>query len=229
MQSKLHYAVLVVFCVMSVFSVARADTTVLFNDEFDVDPASNGWTEALGDANSRIELAGGVGTQLVSGGAAVIYQANSSSTNVASSITRTISTAGYNNIQLNLTAFQHPGSYEGPEYLLIEYDTGSGFTALLQDFDQYHAENDLDGEPLASTTGNTTPTPTAWLDLPIAAWNNAGLQIRITTASGFNDNFNSSSSEAYYLTSFSVRSVPTPAALPAGLSLLALVGLRRRR
>ena len=219
---------LMIVAMFVLVSAAGVRASVIFTDDFNVDPGSNGWTETLGDANSRIELASGTGTQLVTGTAAVMYQANSASANVASSITRTISTAGLSDIQLTLTAFQHPGSYEGPEYLLIEYDTGSGFVALLQDFDQYHAENDLDGEAPASTIGNSTPTSTGWLDLPVAAWNNPSLQIRITAASGFNDNFASNSSEGYYLDYFAVRSVPAPAALPAGLALMALTGLRRR-
>lgn len=227
MRQSMNLILIAVFLLASAAG-ARASVVSIFTDDFNVDPGASGWTETLGDANSRIVLASGAGVQLVTGTAAVIYQANSAAANVASSITRTISTAGLAHIELSLTAFQHPGSFEGPEYLLIQYDTGSGFTNLLQDFDQYHAENDLDGEPSASTTGNATPTSTGWLALPAAAWNNPSLQVRITTASGFNDNFASNSSEAYYLDSFALRSVPAPAALPAGLVMMAMMTTRRR-
>ncbi len=182
------------------YFAASTPGEVLFSDPFETDPGAAGWTEILGDANSRIELA-------PSGSQAVIYQASGSS-DVASSIERTFDTTGYEHVLVDLTAFQHGGSYEGSELLDIAYNTGGGWTALLTDMEVWHGENDLTGEGSDGNDGNTAPTATGALLLPPAAAGNQNLAVRITAKTGWFGGFDNGSSEAFYLDLFQLFGVP---------------------
>jgi len=167
----------------------------------------SGWTAGV-DPAGVLELS----TFAAAGTAVASYRiGDNGADNIINTLTRTIDTTGFTNITLNLTAFQHTGTWEGPEYLLIEIDTGAGFTPLLQDFEVWNGTPGLEGS--AGNDGNPVPTPTGPLALPAAA-DNGSFVLRITMASGFFANGGSigSSSEVYYLDHLIIaeQSAPPP-------------------
>jgi hypothetical protein len=102
-------------------------------------------------------------------------------TAAAPSLTRTISTAGYKDISLNLTAFQSGATFEAADKLKIEIDTGAGFERLLTDGQRFQAIDNASGDDdAASVSGATSPTSTGWLALQSSASNNKSVRIRIT-------------------------------------------------
>ena len=218
-----------VFALSIVPFAQKATSDIIFSDNFDTDPAANGWTESPG-AGAIIELATG-DPQLADGTAAVIYRGDGSSSESLSSISRTISTEGYDNIGLELVAFQHGGSYEGSELLKIEYRLADDqpYQSLLRDVEVYNAVEDNIGEMTSGADGNTTPTSTGVLLLPEEAANNAELNIRILVNTGNNPGFNSAA-EAYYLDRFELTgTVPEPSSLTLAAGSIALLCRRRSR
>ncbi len=164
----------------------------------------DGWTTAVGP-NGRLEVSAfsGAGTSVAS------YRiSDNGSDNIVNTLTRTIDTAGYTNITLTLTAFQHPGTWEGPEYILIEVDVGSGFTPLLQDFEVWNGIAGTEGS--SGFDGNPTPTSTVAIPLPAAACDGS-FTLRITLASGFfaNGGTINSASEVFFLDNLVVEAQET--------------------
>ena len=129
--------------------------------------------------------------------------------NVTNTVQFTVDTTGLQDIELELVAYQHPGTYEGTENLLIEVNTGSGFVTLLQDFEVWNGENDLVGEGSSGRDGNDTPTSTG--PLSILGADDGILDVRISLTTGFFDNNGSTpdaSGEVYYLDSLYVTGSP---------------------
>ena len=80
---------------------------------------------------------------------------------VTNSIEFTVDAIGLYEIELELVAFQHTGSFEDNDSLIIEVDTGNGYFTLLQDTEVWNGENDLIGEGSFGRDGNNSPTSTA--------------------------------------------------------------------
>ena len=135
---------------------------------------------------------------------------------VTNTVEFTVDATGLAGIELELVAFQHGGSYEGTENLLIEVDTGDGFFTLLQDFEVWNGVNDLVGEGTFGRDGNDTPTSTGPLSVPGAA--NRTFDVKISMTSDF-VNFGgapASTAEVYYLDSLFVTGailIPEPTTL----------------
>ena len=173
-----------------------ADT--LFFDDFSTDPASNGWTE--------ISLPPFMGTispfnpPHVGHGNEVIFEKTlNDGIPVSTSITREVSTIGFENIQVSLTAHQQSGAaLEDEDYLEISVDTNNDgiFESVLKDEEGWEGMQDITnfdrGHP-----SNFNPTSTGFLLLSDVAANNPNLKIRIEA------NFEGSD-EQYFLTEFEV-------------------------
>jgi len=226
-------SVVLMAAALALLASAPANADVIFTDSFDVDPEAAGWSESVtGD------LSGAAATSSIySTGSAVVMDksANGAATDTTFSIARTVSTAGYESILIDLTAHQCNTTYENfsePKYetpkpdqcdwLKIEYSTDGGatFEELLVDYGQW---NGLDETPLfTAQPGNVVATATGDLSLSALADDNAGLVIRISTR------FNAAS-EDYLLDEVSVSGTAIPE--PGVLALLGLgaVGVIRRR
>ncbi len=217
---------------MAVVAVATlacaAQGAVIFQDDFSTDPAANGWTESVtGDraANSPIQP-NGAGTA-----AMLIKNGNGNQTYIFLSITRAISTVGYEAITLDLTAYQNATSHHGRfdanglpdgnlcDRLQIEYSTdgGANFTPLLTDYATWHGLNET---PVPNANwfgpGNTTPTATGALALPALANDNSSFMVRIAVTVAHH-------TEGHYLDDLVISGSLIPE--PASLALLALGGM----
>ncbi|MBI1368814.1 MAG: hypothetical protein GC162_09205 [Planctomycetes bacterium] len=178
---------------------------------------TDGWTIELGET-------GGTRSVVNTAGDAVMHRTDSDTSpdeNDYEQITHTFSTVGYRDITLDLTASQTNTTWESDDHLQILYSVdGVNFIPLLTDFGIWDG-----GGPSVGGTGNTTPTNTGSIaiDDPNAN-NNPNFAIRII-------GFHNASSEDYHIQDISIQgfAIPTPAALPAGLALLTLTTLRRRR
>ena len=139
------------------FSSQEVFADVLFEDNFDVDPASNGWTES-------IIAAQGVSADIISiPGAAKFDITSFTNDKTTFSISREIPTSGFENVKLELIARQSLGvAFEPLDFLAIDIDSGSGFETILKDVEVWNGENDLVGEPGG---GNQVFTSTGLLDI----------------------------------------------------------------
>jgi hypothetical protein len=157
-----------------------ASGTTIYTDSFS---SMTGW-QIAGSAPD-----GSVMSATSNGGQAILAKSKDGQSGSVS-ITRTIDTSGYGNIALNLTAFQSAASFESPDKLKIEVDTGAGFERLLTDGQLFQGIDNAAGENVAAVNGNTTPTSTGWLALQTSAANNESVRIRITaTVSGVDEKY----------------------------------------
>jgi hypothetical protein len=205
-----------------------AQGAVIFHDTFSTDPAANGWTESVtGDraVNSPIQ------PNAANTAAMLIKNGNGAQTYIFLSITRAISTIGYEAITLDLTAYQNSTSHHGRfdangepdgnlcDRLQIEYsiDGGVTFAPLLTDYATWHGVNET---PVPNANwfgpGNTTPTATGPLALPASAKNNGDFMVRIAVTVAHH-------LEGYYLDDLVIAGTAIPE--PASLALVALGGL----
>jgi len=157
----------VVWCWLIVGSAVAAPVT-LFEDTFDLDPGSTVWTEnSSGDT---------VGTITPSLGAA-FFDVNGGTSGL--SITHAISTLGYENITIEVVAYQAETSYEGSGAFGDYFTVNVGGSTAFESVGVFNGVNGNDESGL----GNTVPTSTGVIVLPATAANQANLGIEIATLS----------------------------------------------
>jgi len=185
------------------FSSQDAFAVPLFQDDFSLDPALNGWTE-----NFVVDVLDGINLldpSHAGHGNEVIMEKNHflpSPTTQQSrtfSINQIISTVGFENIQINLTAHQTSDNYEPADFLEISVDTnGDGiFESVLKDVEIWDGVEDQSTVDTDAPNGNLIPTSTGFIPLSNTADNNLNLNIKIE--SSFN-----SYREDYFLTEVEV-------------------------
>jgi len=175
---------LITFLLVSSQSV-YADT--IFVDTFDKDPQANGWTEKTVQIAVGNFPATATGVIAPTGEGEVVLKKTGGVSALELSITRTIDTTGFENIELELIAKQNIGNYENVDFILIEYSTGNGFQTLLKDHGVWNGENDLLGERSDKIAGNVHPFSTGNLSLSDDANENSSLMVRLTV---FTDEIN---------------------------------------
>jgi Tol biopolymer transport system component len=115
-------------------------------------------------------------------------------------ITRTISTKGFSNIAIQLTAEQANAAYAGSDYLKIEVDAGDGFERILTDAERFDAIDNATPDNTSGNDGNTSFKSTGYLALNHAS-DNGSIRLRITVSSA-------SSAEKYLLDGINVSGTP---------------------
>ncbi|QDT09013.1 PEP-CTERM sorting domain-containing protein [Stieleria marina] len=218
--------VIIGFACAVAFAFTQANAAIVFEDAFSLDPGANGWIEDLittGDAVGEISDV----VRLTD--TAAIFDKTGGTGRIEFSITRTVSTVGFQDLMVDLRAFQSVTDFENNDFLALEYDSGSGFTTLISDARVWNGVNDAVGESLPTLPlGNTVPTSTGLISLPSSADDNATLQFRIRGSTN-------AAAEDYFIDDFRVEgsllvsAVPEPSAM--GLLAFAVGGLvlRRRR
>jgi len=208
---------IIVFAALSIILVsstpnAFADT--IFEDPFDKDPQDNGWTEdfvvgsggILDGINLLVPPDAGHGSEVIMEKNHVKPFPPDADTR-SFSINQIISTEGFENIQISLTAHQTSDNFEPADYLEISVDTNDDgiFESVLKDVEIWDGEEDQSTVDTEVPNGNTTPTSTGFIPLSNAADNNPDLNIKIEAS------FNSYS-EDYFLTNIEVigDAIPPP-------------------
>ncbi|NOX99842.1 MAG: autotransporter outer membrane beta-barrel domain-containing protein [Verrucomicrobia bacterium] len=193
---------------------------VIFNDSFDLDPSVNGWVEGVTTTNTA------AGSIHVSGipGQAVIDK-NGGSGRVQGTISRTISTLGFENIDLELIAFQSATSFEGggvagvnTDYLSVLIDTGGGFVSLFERTGVWGTPGGLGFSDGGSGAGQTIATSSGIFSLGAGAANNPALMIQILGQVTAN-------AEDYFLDWFNLRGTTIAIAVTP---VLPATSMRRR-
>ncbi len=181
-----------------------AFAVLLFQDDFLIDPELNGWTEISSPA-----LTGTISPfapQHAGHGDEIIFKKNlNDGIPVFLSITREVSTLGFENIQLSLTAHQQSAAaLEPADFLEISVDTNNDgiFESVLKDVEVWDGIQDTSVVD-SGAPSNFVPTSTDFLPLSDDAENNPNLKIRIEARfEGF--------AEEYFLTEFEVIGDTTP-------------------
>jgi len=195
----------VVFLVLLLIplSAQPAFAVLLFQDDFSIDPELNGWTENfvvdfLDGINLLVPPHAGHGDEVIMEKNHFLPSPNTQEERFFS-INRIISTVGFENIQISLTAHQTSDNYEPVDYLEISVDTiGEGiFESVLKDVEIWEGVEDQSTDDTDVPNGNTIPTSTGFIPLSNAADNNPNLNIKIEVR------FNSYP-EDYFLTDFEV-------------------------
>lgn len=173
------------FFVLAVFTVSaqEAFAEIILEDPFDLDPASIGWTETITKIptiSPPIPNPTATGNISPNNAGQVVLEKTALAGTLDLSITKTIPTTGFENIALELTAFQSLKSYEIVDFILIEFDAGNGFETLLEDHQKWLGVDNPLGEGVEDIIGNTIPTSTAPLGLPAQANDNPNLMVRLT-------------------------------------------------
>jgi hypothetical protein len=133
---------------------------------------------------------------------------------------RSVDATGFEALTISLDAAARTGStWEGPEFISFEIDTGSGFQTILQDFG-------LPGSDVVGTGDGTFVTLSQ--ALPAAA-EDSTFDLRLGFNVGFY-NATASSREIYYFDNLVIEGtvIPEPASAVAAVAGLGLLGLRRR-
>lgn len=183
---------------------------LLFADDFIMDPlapgpvgrggeatnSTNGWAESGNWVNTSHSDAFGVSRSVAQGH--------------TGSVTRAISTEGFERVALQLFVMQDDNAtYETLEdldakspswsdYLEIEINTGSGWEAVLLDHGSWTGKDQAASGGWSGEPGNNFNDATAFLDLPVAADDNPNFQVRITKDS-------SQADELWFLDYFQLR------------------------
>ena len=156
------------FCWLIATAAVAAPVT-LFEDSFDLDPAANGWTES---ANSFI---GGPATISSNGTGAAIFDAEGLFSEMA--ITQVISTLGYENITIEVEAFQANTGYETVGFNSDVFSISVGGSNVFQSTGVFTGVN---GSAVVGP-GNVDPlTSTGTIVLPASANNQANLLLGIS-------------------------------------------------
>jgi len=151
---------LITFLLVSSQSV-YADT--IFVDTFDKDPQANGWTEKMVQVQGNSKYPStAVGEISPTGKGEVVLQKTGGASGLELSITRTIDTTGFKNIELDLIAKQSSGKYENEDLFRIEYNSGTGIKTLYEGH----------GNSILASTNN--------LNLSSDADENSSLMVRLT-------------------------------------------------
>jgi len=192
-------------------SAQPAFAVLLFQDDFSLDPASNGWTEEIVNGEPSDDISPIVVPNIPphtnpDHGTEVFFEIGSDSGTVRFfNIKQIISTVGFENIEIRLSAHQLAGNYEPVDFLEISVDTnGDGiFESVLKDVERWDGIEDQNpNDP--GNLANTSPTSTLFIPLTNAATNNPNLNIKIEAS------FNSRSIaapiplEGYFLTEVEV-------------------------
>jgi len=191
------------------FSSQDAFAVLLFQDDFSIDPASNGWTEEIVNGGPSDDISPIVVPNIPphtnpDHGPEVFFKIGDNTGAVRFfNIKQIISTECFENIKIRLSAHQLEGNYEPADFLEISVDTnGNGFESVLKDVDVWDAVDDPDDD--SPNRGTTSPLSTLFIPLPNAATNNPNLNIKIEAS------FNSRSIaapiplEGYFLTEVEV-------------------------
>ena len=150
---------LITFLVSS--QAVYADT--IFVDAFDKDPQANGWTEKMVQVQGDSKYPStAVGVISPTGKGEVVLQKTGGFSGLELSITRTIDTTGFKNIELDLIAKQSSGKYENEDIFRIEYNSGTGIKTLYEGH----------GNSILDSTNN--------LSLSADADENSSLMVRLT-------------------------------------------------
>jgi len=180
------------------FSSQDAFAVLLFQDDFSLDPASNGWTEEIVNGEPSDDISPIVVPNIPphtnpDHGTEVFFEIGSNSGAVRFfNIKQIISTECFENIKIRLSAHQLAGNYEPADFLEISVDTnGDGiFESVLKDVERWDgAEDQNPNDP--GNPANTSPTSTLFIPLTNAATNNPNLNIKLEA-------------------SFNSRSIPAP-------------------
>jgi len=138
-----------------------ADT--IFDDAFDKDPQANGWTEKMVQVQGISKYPStAVGVISPTGEGEVVLAKTGGASGLELSITRTIDTTGFKNIELDLIAKQSSGKYENEDFFRIEYNSGTGIKTLYEGH----------GNSILDSTNN--------LSLSADADENSSLMVRLT-------------------------------------------------
>jgi len=171
------------FFVLAVFTVSaqEAFAEIIFPEPFDSDPASIGWTETITQISTPlVPNPTATGNISPNNAGQVVLEKTALAGTLDLSITKTIPTTGFENIALELTAFQTNVGYENLDFILIEFDAGNGFVTLLEDSQKWLGVDNPLGEGVEHIFGNIIPTSTAPLGLPAEANDNPNLKVRLT-------------------------------------------------
>ncbi len=180
------------------FSSQDAFALTLFQDDFSLDPASNGWTEEIVNGVPSDDISPIVVPNIPphtnpDHGTEVFFEIGSDSGAVRFfNIKQIISTECFENIKIRLSAHQLAGNYEPVDFLEISVDTnGDGiFESVLKDVERWDGIEDQNpNDP--GNSANTSPTSTLFIPLTNAATNNPNLNIKLEA-------------------SFNSRSIPAP-------------------
>lgn len=176
------YSIFVIIFVSLTITVQHANADVIFEDTFDDDPIipDNRWIGNFVQVDVGNIVSTAQGSISANGLGQAVLEKTGGAGSIEISLTKNISTQGFENISLDFTAFQSPVNYEDVDYISIEFDTGNGFQTLLKDHEVWNGQNDLDGDGTPIADGNTNPTSTGMLVLPPAANDNSNLNIRLT-------------------------------------------------
>lgn len=135
----------------------------IFEDTFDKDPQANGWTEKMVQVQGNSEYPStAVGEISPTGERGVVLKKTGGASGLELSITKTIDTTGFEDIELDLRTSKSSGFYESEDFLHIEYNVGSGFETLYKGF------------------GNSMLDSTKNLSFSSDANENSSLMIRLT-------------------------------------------------
>jgi len=209
---------------------APSMAAVIYADDFTLAPAAAGSTDRVGFSTGWTEETGSGAIAVGSTGTAASFTRSdvanspSASTDFAQ-ITRTFSTVGFQDLFIDVTAYQSATTFEESfDVLAIQYSTdGVSFTNLLTDYGPL--DTPLDDETTSGGTGpgNTdTANGSGLLAIGDAlAENNPLFTVRLLTR------FNASS-ESYFINRFELQgtAIPEPASLVL-MSIGACVMLRR--
>jgi len=169
---------------------SSAGTSILFEDPFEVQPASNGWTETCPACTASS------GIFFFSPSSVAFRISSTGAPFTIFGLERSLDTTGFSDVAFNLTAHQLSGTWEVADYLSFEVDFGNGtFITILQDVRHWSGVDNriTDTDP----SGNTVPTDTGFVSLPALADNNPNLIIRIEGA--FNSQTISPPLEGYFI------------------------------
>ena len=142
---------IIVFATLSIILVSstpNAFADLLFEDDFSIDPELNGWTE-----NFVVDFFDGINPldppHTGHGGEVIMEKRHVQPFPILQetrtfSINQIISTVGFENIQISLTAHQTSDNYEPADYLEISVDTnGDGiFESVLKDVEIWDGVED---------------------------------------------------------------------------------------
>lgn len=206
MKNTKSYRLLAKLVLAAIFMPSTSHAGIIFQDEFSVSPLDNGWTPIIDATSSAVGV-----ISLAPSGNQMTLDKTSGSGTVNFSITRTVATNGFEDITLNLTAFQSSTGFESSDFLEVEYNPGAGFVSLLRDVEVWNGQIDLIGEAASGTDGQTSAVSTGELVLPADAANNSLLQVRINASVNAN-------AEDYFLDHISVSGTAT--AIPEASPLL---------
>ncbi len=110
----------------------------IFEDNFDLDPDANGWTESLSNTGNPGDIFPDGNGQVVLGSDGLNVDGNDFDTR---SITRTIDATGFFDLRLEIEASEDD-TLEGDDIFSILVDDGNGFVAIVTENDDFTSLNE---------------------------------------------------------------------------------------